>query len=73
MAADPHRERRSVRPKNGDVKVCPHCGRGAEFNERYRFAGEVTPAWVCDRPTCPPQPVRRPAGTARRRRKPPAS
>jgi hypothetical protein len=40
------------RPQNGDTRPCPRCGRTSEFSERYRFAGEAVPAWVCDTPAC---------------------
>ena len=49
----PDRDRRGPnRPANGDVKVCPACGGACEFNERYRFDGQMAPAWRCDSPQC---------------------
>jgi hypothetical protein len=40
------------RPRNGDTKPCAHCGATVEFSERYRFEGDVVPAWVCESPKC---------------------
>lgn len=58
----PRRERRHARrPQNGDMRACEECGKTAEFSERYRFEGEVVPAWVCENPACRDQViVRRP-------------
>ena len=44
--------RHAGRPQNGDTRACPKCGSTSEFSERYRFAGEVVPAWVCENPAC---------------------
>jgi hypothetical protein len=47
-------DRRGVgRPRNGDTKPCPLCGKAScEFNDHFRFEGAIVPAWVCDAPQC---------------------
>jgi len=53
QSSGPRQERRQVgRPQNGDRRPCRKCGAPPEFSERYRFGGEVVPAWVCDSPAC---------------------
>jgi hypothetical protein len=54
----------SERPRNGDTKICPICGKTATFNDRQErrgfraSVGEVLPvmapaaAWRCDDPKC---------------------
>jgi len=60
-----HPERRQPgRPQNGDIRACPNCGAASEFSERYRFAGEVVPAWVCDSPACREHDIVRRPGTS---------
>ena len=44
--------RRPGRPRNGDSKTCVKCWGTLEFNERYRFEGQIVPAWVCDNASC---------------------
>jgi hypothetical protein len=59
-------DRRGVgRPRNGDTKPCPKCGKATcEFNDRYRFEGSIVPAWICDAPQCRYRDiVRAPSGT----------
>ena len=54
--------RRAGRPRNGDVRVCSGCGALLEFNERYRFEGQLVPAWICDNASCRRQEVVRADG-----------
>jgi hypothetical protein len=57
------RERRhSRRPRNGDTRPCAKCGSTSEFSERYRFGGEVVPAWVCENAVCREQIIVRQPG-----------
>ena len=49
--------RHSDRPRNGDTRTCPKCGSASEFSERYRLAGTVIPAWLCDNPKCRAQDI----------------
>jgi hypothetical protein len=54
MSHERPERRASNRPAHGDRLPCPHCGTGTiEFNERFRFDGAMSPAWVCDNPRCP--------------------
>ena len=56
MGARPSADRRHAsRPRNGDTKPCPSCGKSGccEFNDRYRFGDVgVAPAWICGCPPC---------------------
>ena len=54
-----HERRHDPRPHHGEHRKCRTCAGSSSFDERFRFEGELMPAWVCTNPECPRTIVRR--------------